>query len=62
MKELAPSTHNIKAIEYKKSRSTKAEKQLFGKLEKNYDEFKADLENQESIIHDIGDSTSERVP
>lgn len=38
------------------------EKDLFVKLEKDYDDVKVDIEEQASIVHDIGDSRSERVP
>ena len=41
---------------------TKPEKELFEKLEKDYKNVKDDLEEQASIVHDFGDSRSERVP
>jgi hypothetical protein len=41
---------------------TQTEEELFLKLEKDYDNVKGDLEEQASIVHDIGDSRSERVP
>jgi hypothetical protein len=31
-------------------------------LEKDYKDMECDLEEQASIVHDIGDSRSERVP
>jgi hypothetical protein len=41
---------------------TQPEKELFEKLEKNYKDMKCDLEEQVTIVQDIGDSRSERVP
>jgi hypothetical protein len=41
---------------------TQPEKDLFEKLEKDYKDMECDLEEQASIVHDIGDSRSERVP
>lgn len=41
---------------------TKAEKDLFVKLEKDYEDVKVDLKEQARIVHDIGDSRSEQVP
>lgn len=41
---------------------TKPEKELFVKLEKDYNGVKGDIEEQASIVHDFGDSRSERVP
>jgi hypothetical protein len=37
------------------------EKELFEKLEKDYKNIKYDLEEQATIVQDIGDSRSERV-
>ncbi|KAE9362530.1 hypothetical protein N431DRAFT_475920 [Stipitochalara longipes BDJ] len=42
--------------------STQPEKELFEKLEKDYKDVKCDLEEQATIVQDIGDSRSERVP
>jgi hypothetical protein len=42
--------------------STEAEAALFVKLEKDYGNVKADIEEQASIVHDFGDSKSERMP
>ena len=44
------------------ARLTKTEEELFAKLEKDYDDVKVDIEEQASIVHDVGDSRSERVP
>ena len=44
------------------ARLTKTEEELFVKLEKDYDDVKVDIEEQANIVHDIGDSRSERVP
>jgi len=44
------------------TRLTKTEEELFVKLEKDYDDVKVDIEEQASIVHDIRDSRSERVP
>ena len=41
---------------------TKPEKELFAKLEKDYEEVKGDLQEQASIVQDFGDSRSARVP
>jgi hypothetical protein len=41
---------------------TEPEKELFEKLEKDYKDVKCDLEEQATIVQDIGDSRSERVP
>ena len=41
---------------------TRPEKELFEKLEKDYRDVKYDLEEQATIVQDIGDSRSERVP
>lgn len=41
---------------------TKAEKDLFVKVEKDYADVKCDLEEQLTTVQDIGDSRSERVP
>jgi hypothetical protein len=41
---------------------TKTEEELFVKLEKDYSNVKADIEEQTSIVYNIGDSRSERVP
>jgi superfamily II DNA helicase RecQ len=41
---------------------TKTEEELFVKLEKDYADVKVDIEEQASIVHDIGDSRAERVP
>jgi hypothetical protein len=38
------------------------EKDLFIKLEKDYKDVKVDIEEQASIVYNIGDSRSERVP
>jgi hypothetical protein len=38
------------------------EKDLFVKLKKDYKDIKVDIEEQASIVYDIGDSRSERVP
>jgi len=35
---------------------------LFAKLEKDHKDVKGDVEEQASIVHDFGDSRSERVP
>ena len=37
------------------------EKELFEKLEKDYKDVKCDLEEQVTVVQDIGDSRSERV-
>lgn len=44
------------------ARLTKTEEELFVKLEKDYADVKVDIEEQASIVHDIGDSRAERVP
>lgn len=44
------------------ARLTKTEEDLFVKLEKVYEGVKVDLEEQASIVHDFGDSRSERIP
>jgi orsellinic acid/F9775 biosynthesis protein OrsD/helicase-like protein/RAD3-like DEAD/DEAH box helicase len=41
---------------------TQPEKELFEKLEKDYKDVKGDLKEQATIVQDIGDSRSERVP
>ena len=41
---------------------TQPEKALFKKLEKDYKDVKCDLKEQATIVHDIRDSRSERVP
>jgi hypothetical protein len=41
---------------------TEPEKELFEKLEKDYKNMKCDLEEQVTVVQDIGDSRSERVP
>jgi Orsellinic acid/F9775 biosynthesis cluster protein D len=41
---------------------TGPETELFAKLEQDYKDVKGDLEEQASIVHDFGDSRSERVP
>lgn len=41
---------------------TEPEKELFEKLEKDYKDVKCDLEEQATVVQDIGDSRSERVP
>ncbi|KAG4427194.1 hypothetical protein IFR05_017323, partial [Cadophora sp. M221] len=41
---------------------TKPEKELFKKLEEDYNDVKCDLDEQATIVQDIGDSRSERVP
>lgn len=41
---------------------TQPEKELFEKLEKDYKDVRCDLEEQATIVQDIGDSRSERVP
>ena len=41
---------------------TKPETELFVKLEKDYKDVKYDLDAQATIVQDIGDSRSERVP
>ena len=41
---------------------TEPEKELFAKLEQDYKDVKGDIEEQASIVHDFGDSRSERVP
>ncbi|KAF8853058.1 hypothetical protein BDZ45DRAFT_749007 [Acephala macrosclerotiorum] len=41
---------------------TELEKELFVKLEKDYKDVKRDIKEQTSIVHDFGDSKSERVP
>ena len=38
------------------------ETDLFAKLEKDYQDVKGDVEEQASIVHDFGDSKSERMP
>jgi Lhr-like helicase len=38
------------------------EKDLFVKLEKDYEDVKIDLEDQAGIVYDIGDSRSDRTP
>jgi len=40
---------------------TEPEKELFEKLEKDYKDMKCDLEEQATVVQDIGDSRSERV-
>jgi len=40
---------------------TQPEKELFEKLEKDYKDMKCDLEEQATVVQDIGDSRSERV-
>ena len=40
---------------------TGPEKELFVKLEKDYGDVKGDIEEQASVVHDFGDSRSERV-
>jgi len=44
------------------ARLTKTEEELFIKLEKDYEDVKGDIEEQASVVHDFGDSRSERVP
>lgn len=41
---------------------TQPEKELFEKLERDYQDVKCDLEEQATIVQDIRDSRSERVP
>jgi len=41
--------------------SIQPEKELFEKLEKDYKDIKGDIEEQASIVHNFGDSRSERV-
>jgi Lhr-like helicase len=41
---------------------TQPEKELFEKLEKDYKDVNCDLDEQATIVQDIGDSRSERVP
>ena len=41
---------------------TKTKKELFIKLEKDYEDTKGNIEEQASIVYDFGDSRSERVP
>ena len=41
---------------------TEPEEELFMKLEKDYSDVRGDIEEQASIVHDFGDSRSERVP
>jgi hypothetical protein len=41
---------------------TQPEKELFKKLEKDYKDVKCDIKEQATIVQDIGDSRSERVP
>jgi Lhr-like helicase len=41
---------------------TEPEKELFKQLEKDYKNVKCDLEEQATVVQDIGDSRSERVP
>lgn len=41
---------------------TKPENDLFVKLEKDYRNVRADIEEQASIVHDFGDSKSDRIP
>jgi hypothetical protein len=43
------------------ARLTKTKEELFVKLEKDYADVKVDIEEQASIVHDIGDSRAERV-
>jgi hypothetical protein len=38
------------------------EKELFLKLEKDYEAVKGDIEKQASVVYDFGNSRSERVP
>jgi superfamily II DNA helicase RecQ len=42
--------------------SIEPEKELFAELERDYEDAKGDLEEQASVVHDFGDSRSERVP
>ena len=44
------------------TRLTKTKEELFVKLEKDYDDVKVDIKEQASIVYDIRDSRSERVP
>jgi hypothetical protein len=41
---------------------TEPERVLFAKLERDYADVKGDIDEQASIVHDFGDSRSERVP
>jgi hypothetical protein len=41
---------------------TEPEKELFEKLEKDYKDVKCDIEEQATIVQDIRDLRSERVP
>jgi hypothetical protein len=42
--------------------SLQSEKELFEKVEKDYQKIKYDLEEKAAIVQDIGDSRSERIP
>lgn len=41
---------------------SQSEKDLFVMLENDYKAVKGDTEEQASIVHDFGDSKSERIP